>query len=454
MDAMEVDTGSPPLPPRVPEQMAELDAFGADIDVGATATATPTVSARADLELDQEESSISPPPPAQPLSHPPKRKQGEPTSPVSPEIPKHAQLSAVTFPGEKDFSADNTDSDGSGPPASPRSEDNVETLDSDTLSALDVRAHKPLDYDHDDNGAGADAGTVPPDVTRALQTQAVELCVEARIPHRTRNKTRALFIVLFLRGAVPNSWAELDRTEAVIAPDATYRWVHKMRLPAATTLDRSEHVALAVFSKDGPESPDDGLNASLSACELRVAQLVQAPAMALDIELSSPRTGRVRGSLALAADLVPHREHDELLTLDVGFDADAPARNRIIYVVSRSVPKGRWTPVYRSEVRTRGELDRFRPAVLTNRELNGDNDKRLIRIEFYRYYKNKSTALLGFCQTSLLSMRTCVLGAPIYWWPAQDGIPHARVLLTERQATEEASKFVLRVVPSSRKMDS
>lgn len=375
----------------------------------------------------------------------------------SPEIPVNPLMSRVSFPGERAFSADNTDSDGSGD----SQEDNVDTLDSEAFSSLDVSTKNTVDsfsFSEQEDG-----GQVTANLTRALQTQAVELCVEARGLAATMMRApRGLFVVLYMRGSSPGTWSELERTETVVDPRGNNRWVHKMRLPAATTLDRSEYISLAVFeekAKSGASSGlalkkqiEEGPGNAIAACSLRVAQLLCSPAMALDIELTSPRSNRVKGLMSIAADLVPHLEHDELLTFDVAFEKDAPARNRVLFVVSRSVPKGRWSPIYRSEVRTRAELDMFRSAVLKNREVNSGNEKRLLRIEFYRYYKNRTCTLLGFCQTSLLSLRTCPLNAGIYWWPAQDGIPDAKVVLTRRTVTEESSSFSLRVVPASRKI--
>ncbi len=375
----------------------------------------------------------------------------------SPEIPLNPLMSRVSFPGERAFSTDNTDSDGS----DESEEDNVETLDSDAFSSLDVSARNTPD--NVSFTEQEDEGQVTANLTRALQTQAVELCVEVRgLAAAMMRAPRALFVVLYVRGSSPGTWSELERTEGVIDPRGNNRWVHKMRLPAATTLDRSEYISLAVFeekAKSGSSSTgvsykkqtEEGPENALAACSLRVAQLLCSPSMALDIELTSPRSNRVKGVMSLAADLVPHLEHDELLTFDVAFEKDAPARNRVLYVLSRSVPKGRWSPIYRSEVRTRGELDMFRSAVLKNREVNSGNEKRLLRIEFYRFYKNRTCTLLGFCQTSLLQLRTCPLYAGIYWWPAQDGIPNAKVVVTRRTVTEESSSFSLRVVPESRK---
>jgi len=401
---------------------------------------------------------------------------GGTSSPETSEIPLNAHISRVSFLSEKAFSADNTDSSSS---VDGEEEDaTVGTLDSDALSSLDVSVEHGIGIGRTMNNmrhnlTNDEAGEVTAGLTRALQTSAVELCVEVRNFVRSSSMSMtpcSIFVVLFVQGSSPGSWEELDRTEGVINPRGNMRWVHKMRLPAATTLDRSEHIALGLF-EDSSTSTSTYSSSSSSVglyskrkvhpenssgyAQLRVAQILSAPSMALDLECLSPRSSRVKGTISLAADLVPHLAHDELLTFDVAFEKDAPAKKRITYVISRALPKGKWSPVYRSEVRTKDNegLEHFRNAVLTNRELNSGNDRRLLRIEFYRAYNNRKTTLLGFCQTSLLSLRTCVLNAGLYWWPAQDGIPNARVVLTRRTVTEDSSTFVLRVVNASRKFN-
>eukprot|EP00171_Calliarthron_tuberculosum_P007856 IDg7856t1 len=352
----------------------------------------------------------------------------------------------VTFPGAAAFSA-KTDSDASESDIV----ENVTTVDADVL---DPSIPLGIGPSADDPYSPHHHADVDADLAVQLRTHAVDVCVEvkglARMPLR---HARAHFVVLFGRGPAPNTWRELGRTEAVTDPRGSHRWVQKLRIAAATAPDRSETVSLAVF-EDGAtaaaaRTPTAGPSGALASCRVAVASLLRAPVRSLDVELASPRTGRVRGVARLAADLVPHVAFDERIAIDVAFAADAPARNRVLFVVSRSLPRGRWTPVYRSEVRTRDDLANFTSAEMFKRDLNAGNDRRLIRIEFYRFYKNLTCTLLGFCQTSVLSLRTCPINAGLYWWPAVDGISNAKVVLTTRNETEDSSSYSLRVVPTS-----
>lgn len=354
-------------------------------------------------------------------------------SPVTPSSGRKSRtlskrVSSVTFPGEQAFSVSATDSEAS---------DGIETV-SDALGTQ----------------VTAEDGDVSAEMAIELTTHAVELSIETKgFTHSPYRFSRALFVALFAPGIEQGKYRELGRTEAVVNPRGYHRWVKKLLLPAATTPDRLEVLALCVF-EDGAtaaatRTPVKGPKGALATCRISVAEILNAKQQSLDLELASPRSGRVRGIARLAVDLVPHVAFDERLHFDVAFAPDAPARNRIVFVISRAIPKGRWTPVYRSEIRTRDDLANFDAVVLTKRQLNCGNDRKLMRIEFYRFYKNLTTHLLGFCQTSLLSLRTCPLSAGVYWWPAQDGIEGAKMMLSSRTESEESSSYSLRVVPTS-----
>lgn len=297
--------------------------------------------------------------------------------------------------------------------------------------------------EHDESNA-CDLTTTHAQLERRLQSEAVELCLEVR-GHGGRAGLMgpyALVVALFLPGSAPGSWEELDRTEGVTDARAVNRFVKKMRVPAATPQDREEDICLAVFYQGAARLE---LEQALGACKITLDDLLGSPLMAMEQELANPKSGRAKGSIEIAADLVPHPDRDEMLHFDFGFSDDAPDRTRMLFILSRSIPKGLWTPVYRSEVKTRGELDGFETISISASALNGGNDRRLLRLEVYRYYKNLTCTLLGFCQTSLMSLRTCPEKAGIYWWPAQDGITNAKLVLEDRIVDDDQATFVLRV---------
>lgn len=292
--------------------------------------------------------------------------------------------------------------------------------------------------------AACDLTTTNAQLERLLQSSAVELCLEVNgLGGRAGLLgARPLVTALFLPGSTPGTFTEFDRTEGVTDTRAVSRFVKKIRVPAATPQDREEDICIAVFFQ-GPAVLD--LRDSIGACKITLDDLLSGPMMAMEVELANPKTGRKKGNVQIAADLVPHAERDEQLHFDFGFADDAPDRTRMLFILSRSIPKGLWSPVYRSEVKTRGELESFETVSISNSALNGGNDRRLLRLEVYRYYKNLTCTLLGFCQTSLMSLRTCPEKAGIYWWPAQDGITNAKLVLESRTADDDQSTFVLRV---------
>lgn len=131
--------------------------------------------------------------------------------------------------------------------------------------------------------------------------------------------------------------------------------------------------------------------------------------------------------------------------MDHGFDFSQ--RNRIFFVVSRALKKGAFSPIYRSEVQTRDHLSKFDDVTLSSQVLHGGNAGRLFRLEVYRYYKNHSTSLLGFVQTSLEKLKTIEPGGQLYWWPAVRGFPSVRVKIISVKVDESQAKswFVLRM---------
>lgn len=128
----------------------------------------------------------------------------------------------------------------------------------------------------------------------------------------------------------------------------------------------------------------------------------------------------------------------------------ATQRNRIFFVVSRALKKGAFSPIYRSEVQTRDQLSKFDDVTLSSQVLHGGNASRLFRLEVYRYYKNYSSTLLGFVQTSLEKLKTMNHGGQLYWWPAVRGFPSVNVKvinvkLDEGGQTQGTNWFCLRM---------
>lgn len=248
------------------------------------------------------------------------------------------------------------------------------------------------------------------------------------------------FAVVFVQGMIAGQWEEIDRTETIFETH-TPRFVKKIRVPACTDADRAQPMRICVYDRD---SPSDNLNEhdKIGGTEFSVSQLLDAQHMALERELCiAQRTARSRGVVMIALDMICHVESDERISISFGFLSGAPVRNRIFFVISRALQKGMWSPVYRSEVRLKDDLKRFEPAVLSSQEMHGGNASKLFRLEVFRYYKNGKTKLLGFVQTSLEKLKSLKPNSQLYWWPAQEGIHKAKVVIERVELTHTESTF-------------
>jgi hypothetical protein len=286
-------------------------------------------------------------------------------------------------------------------------------------------------------------------VSSALKaTSAVELGIELRdIARRELFARNNMFVSVRVPGMEHGTWDELDRTESVIDARSPH-YVRKIRLPASTELDRELEYLLYVYNGPvGQETSDAADLELIGATSFSVAALVGAKQMSMEKPVLSTRTGKRKGCIVLSLDMIQHEQKVEETVFDFGFTEDAPVRNRIFYVVSRAIQKGRFSPVYRSEIQTKEQLSKFDDVTLSSQELHGGDACRLFRIEVYRYYKNGKTTLLGFVQTSLTKLKTCPPGSQLYWWPALRGFARVTFKIVSVKVDEEAGRnwFVMRM---------
>jgi hypothetical protein len=284
-------------------------------------------------------------------------------------------------------------------------------------------------------------------------TCAAELTLECRQMSRLEFFARNnMFVVVRAAGREAGTWDELDRTE-VVADTRSPQFIRKIRLPASTAHDRDAPYQLHVYN-----APADGNVTDLADMELvgtaqtSVAELLAAKQMSAEQSVLSPRSGRSKGCVVLTLEMIWHEQRGERTVFDFGFTEDAPVRNRIFFVVSRAIQKGRFSPIYRSEIQTKELLSKFEDVGLDSQELHGGDPTRLFRIEVYRYYKSGETALLGFVQTSLEKLKTCRPGAQLYWWPAISGFSSVRFKLISVKIDESGGMnwFVMRLTGSEK----
>lgn len=283
----------------------------------------------------------------------------------------------------------------------------------------------------------------------SLKFNAVELVIECLDLVRSEMfSSPKCFVALFGQGVTPGEWELLDKSEDVTI-DAHMRFLKKFRLRAATELDRQERLLIAFFDR---ASPQNSLNPMKGLChtEFTVAELLESKQMIMEKELKTPRKRSTpRPSVILALEMVYHIEHDQKTTFELGFLESAPLRNRMFFVISRALRRGKWSPVYRSEVRLRDDVEKFDPITLGEQEFHGGDMSKLFRIEVHRAYKNGHSKLLGFIQTSCEKLSSMEINGQLYWWPATEGITSAKVIIQYVEKGDNEVWYSLRLAGHS-----
>lgn len=248
------------------------------------------------------------------------------------------------------------------------------------------------------------------------------------------------FAVLFSEGTVPGTWQVTDRSEAVrCSPHIML--VKKFRLRAATELDRSEKIVIAFFNSTTPTrllSPSRALGYEVFSA----SELIEANRLTLKRRLRNDRWNFWgNAEVVLSLDVIKHVPKKERITIEFGLADDAPRRNRMYFVLSRSLLQGTWSPIYKSEVRTRDDVSAFKDVCLEGLDFHGGDESRNFRLELHRWYKNGRSKPLGFIQTSLEKLKTMHANTYLYWWPADDGLTSAKVTLVEALASPSECRF-------------
>lgn len=285
-------------------------------------------------------------------------------------------------------------------------------------------------------------------VTKALgSTSAVELTVECRDLSRMEMFSKNnIFVALMAQGMKPGTWEEMYRTETV-KDTRSPNFIQKFRLPASSEGDRETQYQIHVYNCRIDSEQTLAEMELIGTTQATVAELLLQKQMTSEKSVVSPRSGKRKGSAVLTLDMIQHEDLSEETVFDFGFTPEAPVRNRIFFVISRAIQKGRFSPIYKSEVKVKEDLSKFEDVILTSQELHGGNQGRLFRIEIYRFYLNGTTTLLGFVQTSLEKLKTCDPGAQLYWWPAMSGFTRVGFKIVSSKVDKENGKnwFVMRL---------
>lgn len=123
---------------------------------------------------------------------------------------------------------------------------------------------------------------------------------------------------------------------------------------------------------------------------------------------------------------------------------------RGFYCISRYNDKGRWEPVYRSEVSScaRGNhLFKYKIAKITAKKLNRGFDRRSLLIEFYREKVGSHNVVIGYIQTSVAALLETAIGTEL---PIESRISNCsgRARLEQIEVSDSRKYFALNGVLS------
>lgn len=297
------------------------------------------------------------------------------------------------------------------------------------------------------------AGTDAANVLKSLLSSAVQVCVEFYGMTRLDWFGEArCFAALFTPGSSAGYWTMLERGESMRCTERM-RCFKKFRLRAATQADRADEVAIALFDAGAPaatalaEMRDvDLLTVAWAYATFNVVDLLASDDMILERGLRYGKRGlQAKGSVSLVLDVIQHMKQNQRIAFDIGFADGTPRRNRMYFEVCRALRRGKWSPLYKSEVRCREEADQFDIVTFDAQDFHGGDSAKLFRIEVYRWYKNGNTKLLGFIQTSYEKLKTMNQNDQLYWWPAQFGIESTKMVLEDIKRSEDEACYKLRM---------
>lgn len=300
-------------------------------------------------------------------------------------------------------------------------------------------------------------GKSPVDVKDTLKTSALEIFVEFFGMTRVELFGKPEYMAaIYNEGAVPATWQFLDKGNPM--PSSPHmRCLTRFRLPAATEIDRSESYRVCLFTPENiPTDDKQQLNQIIPRqddswvyTQFKVSEGLQSDPMILDRRLLYTRSGELaKGNVSISFDFIHPIDlkcQPRRVKLDFGFLDGSPRRNRMYFELAKALKRGKWCPIHKSEVRCHEDAAMYSPFTVDSQDLNSGEINRMIRIEVYRWYKNGTTKLLGFVQTTFERMIALKTNDQLYWWPAEDGISAAKVIVREAKTSDMDVSLSLRM---------
>lgn len=284
-----------------------------------------------------------------------------------------------------------------------------------------------------------------------LKTAAVEIYLEFFGMSRVElfGKTECL-AALFNEGTQPGTWRFLEKGEPM--PTGLHmRCFKKFRLPAATDVDRSESYLVCLFMAENIQKDELTLSHgdAWAYAKFTVAEVLECDEMIIDKRLNYTRTGAIaKGNVSFSLDLIypidSNNQHKRIC-IDFGFLEGCPRRNRMFFEMSKTLRCGKWTPFYKSEVRCFDDAAKYDLASIDAQNFHGGELTKMNRLELFRWYKNGKTKLLGFVQTNFEKLLALKQGDQLYWWPAEEGISTAKIIVKDVKSNDTEFNLMLRM---------
>lgn len=287
------------------------------------------------------------------------------------------------------------------------------------------------------------------EMVKSLQTtSALELCVEFYGMSRIEFFGEArCFAVVFTQGSTKDTWEVVDKSEDMKC-SSHMRCFKKFRVRAGTELDRQERAMIALFSvvKSEPEEKEILVSEAWAYAEFTVGEVLDSEHMMLERRLTLGKNKTVsKGTVSLVLDVIYHMKDVKKVSIDFGVLEEAPRRNRMYFEICKALRRGKWAPLYKSEVRCHSEVGKFDVVTFDGQDFHGGDVGKLFRLEVYRWYRNGRFKLLGFIQTNYEKLSSLKAHDQLYWWPAPNGISSAKIVVENVVETDGAYTFSLRL---------
>jgi hypothetical protein len=274
-----------------------------------------------------------------------------------------------------------------------------------------------------------------------LRGSHLELCIECQfLPTAFYFSSSESYAEVYLRdplSAVSNlhyhasasrtpEWKLCGKTES-ISNAYSPRYVTKFVLPVMFDDDMKKCLLVRLWSRS-----IFGKFAQLGEASCTIWDVVSAKGQCKVLNLVRSIKPNKNSWIILTGDVSRNRNRAATVrsvTLNVAFEARMKPRSKTHFVVNRSLKKGRWTPVYRSEGCLRGNWD-FSTALLTYDDMFAGDERKPSRIEFFQQRTARDPKLSGFVQFSVLQLKTMTIGCTFQWWSATDSVPLGHVVLS------------------------